>query len=345
MDNIVFQNTAIVEEFLNYWRTTGHQRIGYLYGFYEVHKDVPLGVKATVVAIYEPPQQSSSDYIRLSLPDENAANVEKVAEGLGLQRVGWIFTDLVTEDIKKGTVKYTRNGDSYFLSAQECIMAGYFQTAHPNTCRLSPEGYFGSKFVTVVVTGDKENQIHMEGYQVSNQCMALVRDGCLLPTKDAPELAYVKETSKEQYVPDVFFTQKDKFNNEIKQVARLLPIEYLLIDVPVSTPKEQLYMFNADNSKKHFSIENRMLDGHLQDFSALIKYLDQFAKEDFYDAACDFHFLVYIATMDMLPLANVMKPLLTAITQKQRHLALEWCKSEKWATVEQLIASQKPGLF
>lgn len=53
--------------------------------------------------------------------------------------------------------------------------------------------------------GDKDNQIHFEGYQVSNQCMALVRDDCLIPTKDAPELGYVKESSEEQYVPDVFF--------------------------------------------------------------------------------------------------------------------------------------------
>lgn len=198
VDNIVFQNTAIVDQFLNYWRTTGHQRIGFLYGFYEIHKDVPLGVKATVVAIYEPPQQSSLDAIRLSLPDPNEKMVDEIGVKLGLQRIGWIFTDLVTQDLQKGTVMHTRNGETYFMSAQECMMAAYFQTLHPNPCRLSPDGYFGSKFVTVVVTGDKQNQIHMEGYQVSNQCMALVRDNCLLPTKDAPELAYVKETTKEQ---------------------------------------------------------------------------------------------------------------------------------------------------
>lgn len=45
----------------------------------------------------------------------------------------------------------------------------------------------------------------MEGYQVSNQCMALVRDRCLLPTKDAAELGYVRESSDKQYVPDVFY--------------------------------------------------------------------------------------------------------------------------------------------
>lgn len=40
---------------------------------------------------------------------------------------------------------------------------------------------------------------------MSNQCMALVNDDCLIPTKDAPELGYIKESSEKQYVPDVFY--------------------------------------------------------------------------------------------------------------------------------------------
>ena len=32
-------------------------------------------------------------------------------------------------------------------------MAADFQNKYPNPCKLSPEGHFGSKFVTVVVTG------------------------------------------------------------------------------------------------------------------------------------------------------------------------------------------------
>lgn len=84
-------------------------------------------------------------------------------------------------------------------------MAGHFQNMHPNPCKMAASGYFGSKFVTVLVTGDKDNQIHMEGYQVSNQCMALVRDKCLVPTKDVSELAYIREGDKKVYVPDVFY--------------------------------------------------------------------------------------------------------------------------------------------
>jgi len=56
VDNVMFENASLVERFLNYWRSTGHQRIGYLYGRYEVHTDVPLGIRAVVAAIYEPPQ-------------------------------------------------------------------------------------------------------------------------------------------------------------------------------------------------------------------------------------------------------------------------------------------------
>ncbi|KAK9887863.1 hypothetical protein WA026_000171 [Henosepilachna vigintioctopunctata] len=208
LDNVAFENTNLVERFLYYWRTTGHQRIGILYGVYEIHADVPLGVRANVVAIYEPPQESTRDSIRL-LPDDKEELVDQIADALGLRRVGWIFTDLMPEDVQTGTVKHTRNIDTHFLSAQECIMAGYYQNKYPNPCKYSSSGIFGSKFVTVCVTGDKNNQVIMEGYQVSQQCMALVRDNCLVPTKDLPELGYVRESSDKQYVPDVYYKVSD----------------------------------------------------------------------------------------------------------------------------------------
>nr|CAG4636161.1 EOG090X05T8 [Eubosmina coregoni]SVE69787.1 EOG090X05T8 [Eubosmina coregoni] len=206
VDNIVFENPKLVDRFLNYWRITSRQRIGFLYGRYDAHLDVPLGIKGTVAAIYEPPQESTRDSVRL-LPDSRLPLVNKLASALGLTCIGWIFTDLVTEDVVKGTVRHFRHIDSHFLSAQECIMAGHFQSLHPNPCRLSSDGHFGSKFVTVCITGesDSQHQIHMECYQVSNQCQALVRDECLVPTKDAPELAYVRQSSAEKYIPDVFF--------------------------------------------------------------------------------------------------------------------------------------------
>ena len=66
------------------------------------------------------------------------------------------------------------------------------------------------------LAGGPDNQVHFEGYQVSNQCMALVRDECLLPCKDAPELGYAKESSSEQYVPDVFYKVKMRWYQKRK---------------------------------------------------------------------------------------------------------------------------------
>ncbi|XP_043280769.1 nuclear protein localization protein 4 homolog [Venturia canescens] len=338
IDNVVFENTNLVERFLNYWRITGHQRVGYLYGRYEIHSDVPLGIKAVVAAIYEPPQESTRDTIVL-LPDERDSLVDEVARMLNLQRVGWIFTDLIADEMKRGAVKHVRNIESHFLSAQECIMAGNFQNQHPNPCRFSPSGAFGSKFVTVCVTGDKKNQVHMECYQVSNQCMALVRDGCLVPTKDAPELGYVIESTDKQYVPDVYYKEKDSYGNEVSRLGRPLPVEYLLVDVPGSTPLTPQFTFYVNENVTPFPVENRLVYGQVQEFGSLCTYIRQFSMDQFFEAVSDFHVLLFIATMDMLPMKDHMVPLMEAIRNNDREKANEWAKSEHWATVEQLISA------
>lgn len=85
------------------------------------------------------------------LEDPKAEIVQRLADALGLCRVGWIFTDLLAES--GGKVKYTRHVDSYLMSAQECITAGYFQSENSNRCKYAVEGHFGSRFVTVICTG------------------------------------------------------------------------------------------------------------------------------------------------------------------------------------------------
>jgi len=344
VDNIMFENPGIVDRFLNYWRRTGNQRAGFMYGVYEQHAAVPLGIRARVCAIYEPPQVSTSNSLELQ-EDPYEEVIAEISGKLGLTRIGWIFTDLVAEDLEKGSVKHFRgNVETHFLSGQECMMAGKLQSEHPNPCQLSADGYFGSKFVTVVMTGDKENQIQPEGYQVSNQCMALVRDSCMVPCRDAPELGYVKESSNEQYVPDVFYKLKDEYNNEVTKLGRPLPLEYLLIDVPAGVAKETESNFFTDNPGiRPFPPENRQIMGEMQDFGALSNYVSQFDRRTFLEAVSDMHFLFYLANMEIYPMRPFLDPLLEAIKEKNRDKAADWAHEEAWATVEQLVAAQGPS--
>ncbi|KAE8740282.1 hypothetical protein FOCC_FOCC014213 [Frankliniella occidentalis] len=122
-------------------------------------------------------------------------------------------------------------------------------------------------------------------------------------------------------------------------MARPLPVEYLLVDVPASTPLVPQYKFHVDSSISQFPVENRMVQGHLQDFGTLSSYMRQFTEDQFLLAMSDFHVLLYIATMDMLPLREHMAPLLEAVRTGNSALASEWRHSEQWGTVEQLIAA------
>ena len=77
-------------------------------------------------------------------------------------------------------VKSHRGGDTHFLSAQEIITAAAYQNLLPNKCKLTDEGVFGSKFVTICVSGNKDNEVHMEGYQVACDSMPVISVAALL---------------------------------------------------------------------------------------------------------------------------------------------------------------------
>lgn len=88
----------------------------------------------------------------------------------------------------------------------------------------------------------------------------------------------------------------------MSKLARPLPVEYLLLDVPASTPLTPLNTFASIDGIVKFPIENRLIDGHIQDFDSLSRYLRQFTPLQFGESIADFHLLLYIATMEMLPM-------------------------------------------
>ncbi|XP_055377942.1 nuclear protein localization protein 4 homolog [Condylostylus longicornis] len=133
--------------------------------------------------------------------------------------------------------------------------------------------------------------------------------------------------------------EKDQYGNEVQRLARPLPVEYLLVDVPASTPLTPLYTFTSCDRKESFPVENRYIDGHLQDFNALSSYLSKWTPEQFLEAVSDFHFLLYLYKMDMLPMKNNMSKLFEAVKNKDKKLAAEFKKTEVWATLETLISA------
>jgi len=59
---------------------------------------------------------------------------------------------------------------------------------------------------------------------------------------------------------NVVFQVTDEYGNEVQRLARPLPVEYLLLDVPASTPLNPHFTFMANQSslnKVPFPIENR----------------------------------------------------------------------------------------
>lgn len=53
------------------------------------------------------------------------------------------------------------------------------------------------------------------------------------------------------------FQEKDKYGNEVSRLARPLPVEYLLVDIPTSTPLSPQYTFPVNYNVTPFPVENR----------------------------------------------------------------------------------------
>ena len=86
VDHVEFASAEIVDTFLTGWRQSGHQDYGLLLGKYEEYEVVPLGIKAVVHAIHQPPQDGSVDGFQL-LEDPFKESVNQIASLLGLQTV------------------------------------------------------------------------------------------------------------------------------------------------------------------------------------------------------------------------------------------------------------------
>ncbi|EGG11031.1 uncharacterized protein MELLADRAFT_42071 [Melampsora larici-populina 98AG31] len=267
VDHVEFATPALIENLLDFWRRTGCQRFGYLLGRYERYDQVPLGIKAVVEAVHEPPQQGELDGIQIGLPWDEEGKMEDLANLCGLQVLGMIYTDLTPDETTPeakaaAKVLYKRHAQSFFLSSLETIFAAHQQAKRPNPSRFSASGRFSSKFVTCVITGNQDGSIDVTAYQASDQAVAMVKAD-MIEASVEPGTVRLKDEDRTQeqtsssarYIPDVFYRYKNKYGIDIKENAKpCFPVDYLLVSLTHGFPADPSPSFRTPTP---FPIENR----------------------------------------------------------------------------------------
>lgn len=259
VDHVEFAHPDLIENILTFWRSTATQRFGFLLGRYEAYPDVPMGIKAVVEAIHEPPQEGELDGLTLGVPWEEQPRIEKLAKLCGLEFVGMIYSDLSPADpthqdpSMAGKVVCKRHKDSFFLSGIETVFAAQLQLGNPNPSRFSSSGRFNSKFVTCILSGTEEGAIDVSAYQISEQGMGMVQAD-MIEASVNPNIIRVKPSEGERYVSEVFYRYTNEYKIDVKESAKpTFPVEYLIVNATHGFP-------NAPNPtflSSKFPVENR----------------------------------------------------------------------------------------
>ena len=123
---------------------------------------------------YEPPQRCTADTIEL-LEDPHEDLVNKVAENLGLTRVGFMFSHPGPRE------------EGFHFAANEVILCAENQL-------LAGDDKMQSPFVTVKVSLDENDMADFQAYQMSKQCLELVAEGALIHDPAEPRGCLVHDT-------------------------------------------------------------------------------------------------------------------------------------------------------
>lgn len=251
VDHVVFENTSVIASLIDSWRANGCQRGGFLFGRYVPHKDTPLGITCVVEAIYEPPQTNTPHGMQLQ-DDPREAEVVAHAKRLGLSMVGFAWTSI---EVVAGKIIKSRDLDKTFLaSSAEMLQAALFQNAHPSPCRHSMTGKYGSKWVSVLITGTEDGSIAPLVFQVSDQMAGMARDGIITTHAGGDPRLMQTVDNPAVYVPKVLYDDTNEYNRAVvKEATPTFPPLPFWVDVNFAAPVQPAPLLPTTT----FPVENR----------------------------------------------------------------------------------------
>mmetsp|Transcript_2195 Transcript_2195/g.7858 ORF Transcript_2195/g.7858 Transcript_2195/m.7858 type:complete len:430 (-) Transcript_2195:167-1456(-) len=218
--------------------------------------------KVEVEFIYEPPQEGAAEELALLLESDAAAEeqrrVDFLAAALGLQCVGWIFSQ-------------TAEGREFCLEKDITVTTAEFHEMLRQQRRAGGDDRFVSVVVFIDEAEDGEEgatEIQFEAFQCSKQSVQLWEAGVF--DEEAKD-ATVSHTTKPIVVAGKDVTEVDN--------------DFFL--VPVS-----ILNHNSDRLKCSFPVENRIIP---QGVAELREHLEAHRHRKYVEKLSDFHVLLYLS--------------------------------------------------
>ncbi|RZB48919.1 NPL4-like protein 1 [Glycine soja] len=218
------------------------KRGGFMYG------TVSEVGKVEVDFIYEPPQQGSEDNLVFFRDPEEEKFVEAIAVGLGMRKVGFIFTQTITQDKK-----------DYTLSNREVLQAVEYH---------AESGL--KEWATAVVKLEVNEEmggadVHFEAFQMSDVCVRLFKEGWFeteIKEDDDPKLSKMKKdvvvgVKDTREVDNDFFLVVVKIADHQGPLSSSFPIENRNTQVTMKALKNHL------ERSKNLPFVKRISDFHL----------------------------------------------------------------------------------
>ncbi|XP_062143983.1 NPL4-like protein 1 [Alnus glutinosa] len=226
------------------------KRAGFMYG---TVSDVG---KVEVDFIYEPPQQGTEENLLILRDQDEEKLVEAIAMGLGMRRVGFIFTQTISQDKK-----------DYTLSNREVLQAAEFHAE-------SGLKEWITAVVKLEVNEDGGADVHFEAFQMSDVCVRLFKEGWFVTeiAEDAdPKLSKMKKdvmvgVKDTREVDNDFFLVVVKIFDHQGPLSSSFPIENRNIPLTLRALKNHL------DRTRSLSFVKRISDFHL--LLLLARFLD-----------------------------------------------------------------------